>query len=373
MRQELADWTAQNKAAFRRRLLGWYSRHRRDLPWRKTRDPYAIWVSEVMLQQTQVATAVAYFQRFLQRFPDPTALAAAPLEEVLRYWEGLGYYRRAAQLWEASRKIVGQHGGRIPDRFEELIVLPGVGRYTAGAILSLAFDKPAPILEANTERLYLRLLGWQVPAGTVKQHLWEFAESLLPRRNIGQFHQAVMELGSLVCRKKPECSLCPVRTMCRAFALGLTNSIPRRTNPPQYVAITDVAVALLPPEDERLLLGRYAGGERWAGLWDFPRLAWCQEHQQPAPSAEQVCQRLSQRIGLRIVNGVHVTSVRHSVTRYRILLHFYVARTATAPRSLAPWQGTDQVRWVEQTEWERLPMPAWSRRLCRALERHRAG
>ena len=197
--------TPRGRASFRRRLRAWYARNARDLPWRRTGgDPYAIWLSEVMLQQTQAATVTAYFERFLIALPNVEALAAARVEKVLRLWEGLGYYRRARQLHQAARLIVERHGGRFPRDVNELRRLPGVGRYTAGAIASIAFDQPAPILEANTIRLFSRLLAYRgQPDSAAGQRLgWAMAEAVLPRRRPGQFNSALMELGSEVCRPR---------------------------------------------------------------------------------------------------------------------------------------------------------------------------
>ena len=186
------------RRGFRRRLKTWYADHARDLPWRRSRDPYAVWVSEIMLQQTQVATVRGYFDRFIRAFPTIDALARADEQDVLRLWEGLGYYRRARQLHAAAKIVADEHGGRFPRNRDAVDRLPGIGRYTAGAILSIAFDQRQPILEANTVRLFCRLLGYEGdPASTAGQRLlWAMAEAVLPRREVGLFNQALMELGS---------------------------------------------------------------------------------------------------------------------------------------------------------------------------------
>ena len=214
---------------FRRRLLAWYRRHARDLPWRRHGEPYPIWVSEIMLQQTQVATVRGYFERFMAAFPTIHSLARADEHDVLRLWEGLGYYRRARQMHQAARTIVAEHGGRFPRDAEAVRRLPGIGRYTAGAILSIAFDAREPILEANTIRLLARLLAYsgdpRSAAGS--KRLWQMAEALLPRRNAGRFNQALMELGSEVCLpKSPKCDACPVAALCPTRAAGLQDRIP---------------------------------------------------------------------------------------------------------------------------------------------------
>ena len=203
----------------RRSLLSWFERCHRDLPWRRNRDPYAIWVSEIMLQQTQVATVIPFFKRFLETFPTLADLAAAKEEQVLRLWEGLGYYRRARDLHRAARQMVAEHGGQIPQEPAILRTLPGIGRYTVGAILSQAFDRRLPILEANSQRVLCRLFGRREDPrrGPARRWLWEMAETLLPTRRVGAFNQALMELGALVCTPAaPQCAVCPVAVLCTA-------------------------------------------------------------------------------------------------------------------------------------------------------------
>ncbi|MCS7304101.1 MAG: A/G-specific adenine glycosylase [Thermoguttaceae bacterium] len=263
------------RQGFRRRLLSWFARQRRDLPWRRTKDPYAIWVSEIMLQQTQTPTVVRYFERFLAAFPTVEALAQADQAEVLRLWEGLGYYRRAVLLHQAAQKIVSDFGGQFPKTVEQLLQLPGIGRYTAGAILSIAFDQRRPILEANTSRLWARLLAYPEPVGSASAQrlLWYMAECILPRRRVGQFNQALMELGSTVCLpRQPRCRECPVSRFCLAFQKGIQENLPRQRPKPAIEFYQEAA--LIVRHNDRVFLRRIAEGERWAGLWDFPRFTF---------------------------------------------------------------------------------------------------
>src|SRR5207253_2981976 len=207
------------RRAIRDRLLDWFATHQRDLPWRRSRDPYRIWVSEIMLQQTQVATVVPYFERFVQAFTTLACLATAEEHDVLRRWEGLGYYRRARSLHLAARQLASEHGSMVPNDPEVLSELPGMGRYTVGAVLALAFDRPMPILEANSQRVLCRLFGRDEDPrkGTARRRLWELAKSLLPKRRVGDFNQALMELGALVCTPAaPKCSACPLADKCVA-------------------------------------------------------------------------------------------------------------------------------------------------------------
>jgi len=265
-----ASW----RRRFRQRLRRWYADHARDLPWRRTRDPYAIWVSEIMLQQTQVATVEAYFKRFLRAFPTIEALARVEEPAVLRLWEGLGYYRRARQLHRAAKIIMAQHGGRFPDDLDAARKLPGVGRYTAGAVLSIAFDLRAPILEANTTRLFSRLLAYdgQPSSAAGQRLLWAMAEAVLPRRGAGRLNQALMELGGMVCGLgAPRCEACPVAPLCRAHLRGLQTRIPPPKAKRPLEAIHEAAVLIR--RRGRVLLVRCGEGGRWAGLWDLPRFA----------------------------------------------------------------------------------------------------
>src|SRR5579885_341778 len=231
----------------RRRLLAWFDAARRDLPWRRDRDPYRIWVSEVMLQQTTVAAVVPYFERFLRAFPTLADLAAAEEQDVLRLWEGLGYYRRARDLHRAARVLVAQHEGRIPDDPAVLATLPGLGRYTCNAVLSQAFDRRLPILEANTQRVLSRLFGRtedpRQPAA--RRWLWQAAEKILPNRDVGTFNQALMELGALVCTPAaPRCTQCPLAARCLARRLGNQSSIPARTPSPEILPVQETAVVV---------------------------------------------------------------------------------------------------------------------------------
>ena len=254
-----------------RRLLDWFARHRRDLPWRRDRDPYRIWVSEVMLQQTQAATVVPYFERFLQAFPTLADLAAADEQEVLRLWEGLGYYRRARDLLRTARLLAASHGGRFPDDPAALDGLPGLGRYTRNAVLSQAFDRRLPILEANSRRVLCRLFGrtGDPRRGPEQRWLWAAAEALLPPRRVGDFNQALMELGALVCTPAaPRCAECPLAADCAARRLGLQDAIPARTPPPEPMEVREAAVVVR--RGERVLLLQRPAEGRWASLWEFP-------------------------------------------------------------------------------------------------------
>jgi len=278
-----------------------------------------------MLQQTQVATVKDYFRRFVKRFPNVKQLAAADEQDVLRLWEGLGYYRRARQMHAAARAIVADHGGRFPRDVETLQTLPGVGRYTAGAIASIAFDKRAPILEANTIRLLSRLIAYpEDPTKSGGQRvLWQTAEEVLPREDVGRFNQGLMELGSLVCTPKtPRCESCPVANLCAAHEAGLVESIPRSGPKTKFVSVTEAAVVVR--KNGQILLRQCPEGQRWAGLWDFPRFAI--ESEGPLFVHDELVAKTEQQTGVVVEPGPLLTTIKHGVTRYRIQLDCYAAR-----------------------------------------------
>ena len=361
---------------FRRSLRRWYQRRARDLPWRRTGDPYRIWLSEIMLQQTTVAAVVPYFERFLNRFPDIRELASADDREVLRLWEGLGYYSRARNIHRTARQVVAEQNGVFPGTVEELIKLPGIGRYTAGAIVSFAFDRPAPIVEANTLRLYSRLLALdENPRSTRGQRvLWAFAEHLLPRRRAGEFNQALMELGSQVCTpNEPTCPKCPVRTACRAFADGRQLEIPVMPARQEITAIVEAAVAVR--SGNQYLLRRNPEGQRWAGLWDFlrfpienaarhiPESGLDSTRSVPARLARQLESSSHDMAGIEIRTDRFLTELRHGVTRYRIRLQCFLAET-DGPRD----QTADGFEWVHPDAFSEYPLSVTGRKLACLLE-----
>jgi A/G-specific adenine glycosylase len=309
--------TSKWKRSLQQRMLAWFAEQARELPWRGTQDLYAIWVSEIMLQQTQVATVVPYFQRFVQQFPTVAALAAADEHEVLRLWEGLGYYRRARQLHAAAKQIVVEHHSRFPETFAEVLALPGIGRYTAGAILSIGRDARLPILEANTVRVLSRLLAYRgdVQSTAGQQRLWQFAEELLPEEQIGHFNQSLMELGATICTpREPACLLCPVARLCPTRDRGLQDKIPAPKKKKVYEEVTEAAVVLR-RADGSVLLRRCEPGERWAGLWDFPRVV--------AAAPEAIATAIADLIGAKVEIGEQLTTLKHGVTRFRITLKVY--------------------------------------------------
>lgn len=352
------DFHQRNLRRYARPLLQWFDRCQRDLPWRKSKTAYRIWISEIMLQQTQVATVIDYFKRFIQRFPDVATLAAADVQEVLRYWEGLGYYRRARQLHRAAELMVEQHGGEFPLTFPEVLALPGIGRYTAGAILSIADDQQLPILEGNTQRLFARLIGIasdpRQPA--VQRQLWDFAEKILPAQRPGDFNQALMELGNQVCTPlRPDCPACPLQKLCPTYALNLQEAIPARSARPPVENISEAV--LLVSRSRKFLLRKCQPGEWWEGLWDFPR------YRLESPLTAVLSEKFAAEFGLLTDLQDTGWQCRHAVTRYRITLRCFRANQVRG--RLKP--AADRWGWFQREELEGLAMSATGRKISRQL------
>ncbi len=351
------------KQSFRRRLLAWYAHHKRDLPWRKSQDPYRVWISEVMLQQTTVAAVKPYFERFLKAFPTVEKLAAADETQVLRLWEGLGYYRRARGLHAAAKQVVAEHTSQFPRDVATLQTLPGIGRYTAGAIASIAFGERAPILEANTIRLLARLLAYpDDPTKSAGQKLlWATAEEILPRTNVAEFNQALMELGSLVCTPAtPKCDACPVAQNCEAFAQGLQNKIPKATAKQKFTDLREAAVVVI--KNGQVLVRQCGANERWAGLWDFPRFELSSEG--PLFVRDELIAKTREQSGITIQPGNLLTTIKHGVTRYRITLDCYTAIYQSGRLA------TDKaLRWLMVSELTELPLSTTGRKLANLIKK----
>jgi A/G-specific adenine glycosylase len=259
------------KNKIQKKLLQWFKKKGRDLPWRKTKDPYAIWVSEIMLQQTQVATVIPYYKTFLKSFPTVRRLAKADLSKVLKVWEGLGYYSRARNLHRASQTVSNHFNGKIPDNLTDLRTLPGIGRYTAGAILSIAFNKSAPILDGNVKRVLSRLfaIAGNPATGKTEGLLWHLSESLIPKGYASSFNQGFMDLGATTCTPKgPQCSQCPLRDLCKGKASGVPERFPTRTLKKKIPHIEAISAVIL--KNGKVLLIQRPPEGLLGGLWEFP-------------------------------------------------------------------------------------------------------
>ena len=353
-------------STFRRNLLRWYAKNARLLPWRNVGDPYFVWVSEIMLQQTTTQTVHGYFDRFVKTFPTIRSLAEADLDTVNRHWEGLGYYRRCSLLHKAAKEIVARYGGVFPRKYSDVRNLPGIGRYTAGAVLSIAFDQRLPILETNTIRLHARLLAMRgdLMRGEANACLWEFAEAILPRTGSGKLNQALMDLGSLVCTSKsPKCTECPVVAFCESAKRGLQAEIPspKTKEPKEY----RTEVALLIRKQNKTLLIHYPEGQRWAGLWDFPRAEAGSNREEPEALAlglqtdTELQDRLAVLTGRKLIPGRLICSLKHSVTKYRITLLFCEGLDA-GPSGI---KKSCETYWATATELHKLPLNSTARKL----------
>jgi A/G-specific adenine glycosylase len=322
-------------AAIRSALLDFYAASARDLPWRRTRDPYAIWISEVMAQQTRVDTVVPYYERWLRRFPDVETLAAAPVDHVLKEWEGLGYYRRARHLHAAARVVRERHAGVLPSSAAELRALPGVGAYTAGAVASIAFGAVEPAIDGNVRRVLSRLLDEPEPAPA---RLRAVAAALVPRERPGEFNQALMELGATVCTpRSPRCDDCPVRAFCGGRAAGTLADRPRR-RPARTVPLFAIATLILRAADGRVLLQRRPPTGLLAGLWSFPG-----RELRPGEDAAAAAREIASELTGRAHDAAHLGDIEHvfSHRRERYLCHTSAFEPGTGRRPPGTWLGVD--------------------------------
>ncbi|HEX7130287.1 MAG TPA: A/G-specific adenine glycosylase [Rhodanobacteraceae bacterium] len=340
------------------RLLPWFDRHgRHDLPWQHPRTPYRVWVSEVMLQQTQVATVVRYFERFVRELPDVRALAGASEDQVFALWSGLGYYRRARHLHQAARACVAQHGGELPRDFAALAALPGIGRSTAGAIMALAHDRRFAILDGNVKRVLARFHGVHGWPGEriVEQRLWALAERGTPERRIADYTQAIMDLGATVCtRAAPRCGDCPLADTCVARRQGLTDVLPQ-VRPARELPQRQTVMLVLRDAQDRVLLQRRGAQGVWSGLWSLPEAA-------DGESAHRVAASLAR---LDKTQAETLPPFLHAFTHYRLHAQPLLWRDARARAALA--DAPDQ-RWCTRDDFAALGIPAPVRRLLKELD-----
>ena len=344
---------------FAARLLGWFDQHgRHDLPWQHPRSAYRVWLSEIMLQQTQVGVVAPYFRRFVDALPDLPALAAAPLDQVFALWSGLGYYSRARNLHRAAQLCVEQHVGELPRDFDALLALPGIGRSTAGAILAQAHGLRLPILDGNVRRLLCRhhgVHGW--PGETsVQNQLWSIAESLLPSARLADYTQALMDFGATVCtRSKPLCMQCPLHTDCAALRDGQVSRLPE-SRPGKALPTREAIVLLLRDAEDRVLLARRPPAGVWASLWSLPEFAthkdagiWLRRHARADMEQAEPLQ-----------------TIEHGFSHYRLRLHPLQWRNVQARDAIGD---TDDLRWQAADQLDLVGLPAPIRKLLQATDR----
>ena len=357
-----SDLTAR-VSHLQRALLDWYDHSRRDLPWRGETDSYRVWVSEIMLQQTQVTTVVPYYRAFLGHFPTLADLAAAPLDRVLKVWEGLGYYARARNLHAAARRIVAEHGGRIPVSYAGLRRLPGLGDYAAGAIASIAFGEQVPAVDGNVKRVLTRLFAVAEDVGlsTTLRRLRAIAADLVPAERPGDFNQALMELGALICTtQSPQCLLCPLRENCQGLALGMHTSLPvRRTR--AALPHVDVTAGVIRRDDGYLLIAQRKPTAMLGGLWEFPG-GKCRAEEAPE---ECLRREVHEELDVEIEVGRQMMTIRHSYTHFRISLHVFECRfVGGQPQAL----DCDDWRWVRPHELSDYAFPVTDQKIMRLLK-----
>jgi A/G-specific adenine glycosylase len=344
-----------DKPGLRKALVAWYRRSRRDLPWRRTDDSYRIWLSEVMLQQTTVKTATPYYEAFLEAFPTLQALSEANEEDVLARWSGLGYYHRARNLLRAAKYLVERHGGRFPKTLEAALAVPGVGLYTASAVLSIAHGAPLPVVDGNVRRVLARLFALRGPEWASDAPFYNLADELLDRQAAGDWNQALMELGATVCApRKPACPACPVRTSCRALAQGVVDELPQGRARRAPVDVT-VAAALV-ERNGRLLLVRRAEGRLMGRMWEVPQTSL------ESRGLPDLVLELRERYGLEVEPGALRVRARHAITFRRIRVEGYGARLRHKP----PQDG-ERYRWASPDEAKALPVSSMTRKLMAGL------
>jgi A/G-specific adenine glycosylase len=351
--------------AIRRSLRRWYRRSARDLPWRRTHDPYAIWLSEIMLQQTRVETAIAYYRRFLDAFPTVGDLARARVDRVLKLWEGLGYYTRARHLHAAAKRIVTDHKGQFPETAAEWQALPGVGRYTAGAIASIAFDQRVPVLDGNVKRVLARLFHVTdaIDTSATIKKLWELAESLVPPGKPGEFNQALMELGATLCAPtRPQCAWCPLAGACEARRLGREAKVPvrRPKGPIPHYAIAAACIV----RNGRYLMGKRAPRGLLGGLWEFPG----GKVEDGETGQEAVAREAKEELAVNVTVGRHLACVDHAYSHFKVTIHLYACRIRGRgePKSLYH----SELKWIPRTGLHRYAFPAATNRLLGKLGAH---
>lgn len=353
----------ESASQIRERLVAWYGQNSRSLPWRNSEDPYHIWVSEVMLQQTQVKTVLPYYHRFLRRFPSLNDLAAADLQDVLKIWEGLGYYTRARNLHRAARVVAKEHGGQIPQERNELRRLPGVGDYIAGAVSSIAFRRPVPAVDGNVKRVLARVMEIGDPADQpgAFRTFEAAAERFLDPQRPGISNQALMELGATLCRPRdPDCAACPLRSSCRACASGRVTAYPKRTarrTVPEHRLAAGVVF-----RRSRILITRRGPKGLLAGLWEFPT-GELDVKEEP----EAACIRsIREQTGLSVRVSGYVGRVRHAYTHFKIVMDVFCCQLVSGQVRL---KGPADHRWILLADIPRYPFPRANHKFIPLLEK----
>ncbi len=344
-------------SSFTKTLTAWYCKNARDLPWRRTKDPYKIWISEIMLQQTTVVAVIPYFNKWLTVFPTVEHLARAPLQKVLAQWQGLGYYNRAKNLHRSSQVIVQDHNSLLPSDPEVILKLPGFGPYTTGAVLSIAFDRKLPIIDANVRRVIMRILAIEGEADTKQdKSVLEYLLKVLPEKNVGDFNQGLMELGALVCRnKEPLCVQCPVAGFCRAYKEGRQELIP--TPKKRLINDVDAVIAIIENKGRYFIQKRPSKG-LLADLWEFPG----GKIETGETAKEALIREVQEEVGILPKSVKHLFDVQHFYTQFRVKLSVW----RFEPRSDLPSVSKTR-RWVLPKDFSKYPMPSGSAKIVERI------
>jgi A/G-specific adenine glycosylase len=344
-------------------LLHWFAKNQRSLPWRKEYSPYQTWISEVMLQQTRTKTVLPYYERWMQRFPDIRSVAAAPEDQILKHWEGMGYYTRARNIRKTAKILVERFGGVLPDNYDHIINLPGIGRYTAGAIMSLAFNREYPVVDGNIERVFARLFNMEKPvkAKESQEFVKTMARALIPRGKARDFNQALMELGAVICvPKNPPCEICPVRIFCASRRLGVVDQRPVPGSRKSLVPIEVVLGVLV--HRRRVLIQKRPNTGLMGGLWEFPG-----GKLQNGETPEQALGReFHEELQVAIDPVRKLAVIRHQYTSFRVVLHCYLCRFHEGPQPVTLGAAI-AFRWVTAKELNQFPFPAANRKLITML------
>lgn len=359
----LAPWPDFLLHSLRRSLLQWYAQAGRQLPWRNIDEPYAIWVSEMMLQQTQVKTVIPYYQRWLRQFPGVVDLAAADQQTVLKAWEGLGYYARARNLHRAAQQMVEQHQGQIPADFDAIVALPGIGRTTAGGILSSAFNLPYAILDGNVKRVLARLVALSVPPAKALNVLWQVSETLLDHSHPRDFNQALMDLGATLCtRRQPNCDRCPWQRHCRAYNLNVQSELPMSdTKAP--LPHKQIGVAVIWNDQQEILIDRRKQEGLLGGLWEFPG-----GKIEPKETIEACIRReIAEELGIEIAVGDRLCTITHAYSHFKVTLNVHhCTHLRGEPQPIE----CDEIRWVTLETIDDYPFPKANSQIIAALREY---
>lgn len=343
-----------------RSLLTWYATSGRSLPWRETQDPYQIWVSEIMLQQTQVKTVIPYYQRWMEQFPTVKVLAQADQQQVLKVWQGLGYYARARNLHRAAQEVVEKFGGQFPKSLEAAIALPGIGRTTAGGILSAAFNQPVPILDGNVKRVLARLIALERSPNKALKLLWQLSTNLLDLQQPRDFNQALMDLGATVCTpKNPACLLCPWKEPCLAYNLNMQNELPiSESRAP--LPHKKIGVAVIWDDQGKILIDRRRQEGLLGGLWEFPG-----GKIEPEETVEACIKReIQEELGIEVEVGDRLITIDHTYTHFHVTLNVHHCRHLSGePQPIE----CDEIRWVTLAEIDQFPFPKANVQIIQAL------